>query len=226
MTTKKTFIVIPAYNEERKIAGVIKGLRREGYSSIIVVDDGSEDGTFDAARRTNAIMYRHALNRGLGGALGTGIKAALERDAEIIVTFDADGQHNPKEIKDVLRPIIKDEADFVVGSRLINPKGMPFVRRAGNWGFNVITWILFGVWTTDSQSGLRAMSRYAAEKIELKTNRMEVSSEFFTEIKRNGLRYREVPIRAIYTKYSLEKGQSSLNGFKILFKLVLRRVMD
>lgn len=220
------FIVIPAYNEEKTIGRVIKGLKKEGYKNIIVVDDGSADNTHKVAKKEKVFLYRHGINRGLGGALGTGIKAAIKNNADVIVTFDADGQHNPKEIQIITSPITGNKADFVIGSRLLDSKGMPLVRKIGNWGFNVITLILFGVWTTDSQSGLRAMSRQAAEKIEIKTNRMEVSSEFFAEIKRNKLRFMEVPIKPIYTEYSLQKGQSSWNAFKILFKLILRRIMS
>lgn len=222
---EQAFIVIPAYNEESSIGRVIKGLKKEGYRRIIVVDDGSDDRTSAIARSEGVLVYRHSLNRGLGGALGTGIKAALQNNADIIVTFDADGQHDPKEIKRLIQPIRDGKADFVVGSRLKDPKGMPWIRRMGNWGFNIITLVLFGVWTTDSQSGFRAMSGKAAEMIRIRTNRMEVSSEFFTEIRRNRLRYAEVPIKAIYTDYSMTKGQSSLNAFKILVKLILRRLM-
>ena len=219
------FIVMPAYNEERTIAKVIKGLKNEGYNNIIVVDDGSTDSTYRIAKNENVIVYSHSINRGLGGALATGIKAAIENNADLIVTFDADGQHDPKEIRKVIEPLQRNQADFVIGSRLLDSKGMPLIRKIGNWGFNVITLILFGIWTTDSQSGLRAFSAGAARKIEIRTNRMEVSSEFFAEIRRNKLRFMEVAIKPIYTEYSLKKGQSSLNAFKILFKLILRRIM-
>ncbi|MEM4267912.1 MAG: glycosyltransferase family 2 protein [Candidatus Woesearchaeota archaeon] len=219
------WVVVPAYNEEKTIAQVIDGLRREGYKNIIVVDDGSKDRTEKIARSKGVVVLSHILNRGLGGALGTGIFAALEKGADIIVTFDADGQHEPKDIKRIIKPIIENKADVVIGSRLINPKGMPLIRRLGNWGFNFITYFLFGVWTTDSQSGLRALSRKAALKIEIKTNRMEVSSEIIKEIGRNRLRFIEIPIKPIYTEYSLSHGQSHFNGIRILAKLVLRKLM-
>lgn len=224
----RTIIVLPAYNEGKVIGKVIKGLKKEGFASddILVVDDGSTDRTSEIAKKEHVLLYKHSLNRGLGGALGTGIKAAIKNNADIIVTFDSDGQHNPKDISRVIEPIRKGEADFVIGSRLINPKGMPLIRKIGNWGFNVITWVLFGIWTTDSQSGFRAMSGKAAGKLRIRTNRMEVSSEFLSEIRRNKLRFMEVPIQAIYTEYSLHKGQSSINAFKILAKLILRRLMS
>jgi glycosyltransferase involved in cell wall biosynthesis len=221
----KTFIVIPAFNEEKSVGKVIQRLKKEGWHDIIVVDDGSRDRTSSIAHSKGAKVFRHPVNRGLGGALGTGIAAAIENGADIIVTFDADGQHDARQVKRIIIPITTGKADAVVGSRLINPAGMPYIRRVGNWGFNLITYMLFGVWTTDSQSGFRAFSRNAAEKLEIKSNRMEVSSEIIKEIGKKRMRFVEVPIRAIYTDYSLAHGQSHLNGVRILGKLVLRRMM-
>jgi len=143
-----------------------------------------------------------------------------------MVTYDSDGQHTPEMITKVVQPILKGKADFVIGSRLIgDKKGMPFIRKVGNFGLNLITYLLFNVWTTDSQSGLRCFTKKAAKKLNLKTSRMEISSEFIKEVGRNKLKFKEVPIKAIYTDYSQFKGQSSLNAFKIVFKLFLRRIM-
>ncbi len=153
------------------------------------------------------------------------LSSMMEAMMRLLLTFDADGQHAISDIRPMLQPLFRNEADVVIGSRLVDPRGMPFHRRIGNWGFNVITFILFGVWTTDSQSGLRAFTRQAASKIHIKTNRMEVSSEIIKEVGRNKLRLKEVPIKAIYTEYSMAHGQSSLNAFRILFKLFLRKVM-
>jgi glycosyltransferase involved in cell wall biosynthesis len=221
----KTVIVMPAFNEEKVISKVIAGLKANGFENIIVVDDGSQDKTSDTADSAGAMVFRHNLNRGLGGALGTGIKAALREDADIIVTFDSDGQHDPREVQKVIAPIASGRADAVIGSRLLKPKGMPLLRRVGNFGLNLITYGLFGIWTTDSQSGFRAFSRKAAEKIQINSNRMEVSSELIKEIGRNKLRFKEVPIRAIYTEYSIQHGQSNMNGFKIVAKLLLKKLM-
>ncbi|MDO8740480.1 MAG: glycosyltransferase family 2 protein [Candidatus Woesearchaeota archaeon] len=219
-------IVIPAYNEEAKIGDVISDLNRNGYEDIIVVDDGSKDNTYKIAKSHKADVYKHIINRGLGGSLGTGIKAALMKNADIVVTFDADGQHAASDIKKLIKPIIDGKADVVIGSRLmIKSDGMPFIRKIGNWGMNLITYVMFGIWTTDSQSGLRAFSRKAAEKISIKGSRMEVSSEIISEVGKRKLKFKEVPIKAIYTDYSLKKGQSNLNAFKILLKLVVKKLM-
>lgn len=220
----QTWIVIPAFNEEKTLATVLKGLKEAGYENTIVVDDGSKDKTFEIAKKHAKVAVSHHLNRGLGGALGTGIEGALRMDADYIITFDADGQHATDDIKKLLKILQSGEADAVVGSRLLNPEGMPFSRRMLNRLGNLATFFLFGVWTTDSQSGLRGLNRKAAKKIQIKTNRMEVSSEIIKEIGRNKLRFAEVPIKAIYTDYSLSKGQSLFVGLKTFAKLILHKL--
>ena len=224
MTAKRVVVIIPAYNEESTIVDVIRGLIQRGFTTLIVVDDGSSDRTGEFAAREGTIRLRHLLNRGLGGALGTGISAALRLGAEVIVTFDADGQHDPDDIVRLLEPIEAGQAEVVIGSRMLDPQGMPYRRRLANWIANVVTYLLFGGWTTDSQSGLRAFSRRAATRMQIMTTGMEVSSEIIAETVRNRLQWKEVPIKAIYTDYSLSKGQSFTVGLQTLMKLILARV--
>lgn len=221
---EQVVVVIPAYNEERSIAEVIRGLKARGFTRIIVVDDGSSDQTGELACQEEVVLLRHLFNRGLGGALGTGIKAALHFRPEIIVTFDADGQHDPDDIPRLLDPIEKGEADVVIGSRMIDPAGMPWSRRLANRIANPITGLLFGGRTTDSQSGLRAFSYDAASRIRIITRGMEVSSEIIAEIFKNHLTCKEVPVKAIYTDYSLSKGQSFQVGLQTLMKLILAKM--
>lgn len=224
MMTQGVVVIIPAYNEERTIVGVIRGLKRRGFTRLIVVDDGSSDRTGELASREGVIRLRHLLNLGLGGALGTGMSAALRLGAEVIVTFDADGQHDPNDIVRLLEPIEMGEAEVVIGSRMLDPMGMPYRRRLANWIANVVTYLLFGGWTTDSQSGLRAFSSQAAARMQIMTNGMEVSSEIIAETVRNHLKRKEVPVKAIYTEYSLSKGQSFKVGLRTLMKLILVKV--
>ena len=99
---KNTWIVIPAYNEETTLPKVIKSLKDDGYHKILVVDDGSTDNTYKIAKELAKVAVRHEINRGLGGALGTGIEGAVRLGAEYIVTFDADGQHDPEDLKKLL----------------------------------------------------------------------------------------------------------------------------
>jgi UDP-N-acetylglucosamine---dolichyl-phosphate N-acetylglucosaminyltransferase len=220
---KRVAIVIPAYNEEQTISEVIRSLKRHGFGTLIVVDDGSCDRTGELASQEDVIVLRHILNRGLGGALGTGITAALRLGAEAIVTFDADGQHNPDDIARVLEPIVTGEADVVIGSRMLEPMGMPYPRRIANWTANIVTYLLFRGWTTDSQSGLRAFSSQAAARIQIMTSGMEVSSEIIAETIKNRLMRKEVPVQAIYTDYSLSKGQNFKVGLQTLSKLILAK---
>ena len=230
MDKEDIYIVVPAYNEEKVIKDTLRKLKSEGYHNIIVVDDGSKDKTSNIAREEGVILCRHIINRGLGGALGTGIKCALEYNPKVIVTFDADGQHDPKDIEKVVKPIVYEGYDMVVGSRLMDReelKNMPVVKRVGNILLNVITYLLGGYLVTDSQSGLRAFSKRAAEVIlsNLKSNRYEVSSEFIIIARREGLKFKEVPIKTIYTEYSMSRGTNVITGIKILIKLIIQRLM-
>jgi UDP-N-acetylglucosamine---dolichyl-phosphate N-acetylglucosaminyltransferase len=225
----KLAIVIPAYNEEFSIGQVIQKVQTADLpgieKEIIVVNDGSSDKTGDIARSKGALVIRHLLNRGVGGALGTGFEAALRRGADVVVTYDADGQHSPDDIGRVIEPIRLGKADAVVGSRMMEPSGMPWTRRVANHLANWVTLVLLAARTTDSQSGLRAFSRSAAERIRITTNRYEVCSEMIGQVKRLHLRSTEVPIKTIYTDYSLSKGQGFRIGLRTLFRLILSKLV-
>lgn len=222
----KTVVIIPAYNEAPLLPAVLSALKlmRVKNLTLLVVDDGSSDRTFETAQKMDVLVVRHIHNMGLGAALATGMSMARELNADIVGTFDADGQHRVEDLKKALSLIQSGEADVVIGSRLMSSLAMPAGRFFLNWVANILTWALFGVWTTDSQSGLRAFSKKAIETISLKTSRMEVSSEIFAEISRHKLRLREVPIEPVYTPYSRAKGQKSTNSFSIAWKLLLRKL--
>jgi glycosyltransferase involved in cell wall biosynthesis len=219
----KIVAVIPAYNEAGHVGEVVRSVS-DHVDHVVVVNDGSRDQTAEEARSAGAFVCSHLVNRGLGGGVATGLQAALWLGADIIVTLDADGQHVPHEVREVTGPIVRGEADFVIGSRLMNPKGMPLVRRLANRAADLCTRLIFGVRVNDSQSGFRAFSRRVAESIEIRTSRMEVSSEIVVEVARRGFRIAEVPITVIYTDYSLSKGQSFTVGLQTLAKLLVRRV--
>ncbi|OQX51228.1 hypothetical protein B5M47_01585 [candidate division CPR3 bacterium 4484_211] len=209
MDLTKVWVVIPAYNEESTIGGVIDSLRRGGFSNLVVVDDGSTDQTFKTAQGKNVIVVSHPLNCGLGAALSTGFEFLRRNKVdqlEAVITFDADGQHQVADALKVVKPILTGRADFVVGSRLVKPaSGMPVLRQLGNYLLNFLILLFFGVKTTDSQSGLRALSKKALKLIRLNSFGYEVSSEFFKEVSRHKLGYTEVDIASIYTSYSLGK---------------------
>jgi len=224
----KLAIVIPAYNEESIIGKVIEHVQavdlKEIEKEIVVVDDGSADRTGSIAQNKGVLVIQHIVNRGVGGALGTGFEAALRRGADIIVTCDADGQHSADDIGRVVEPIRAGQVDVVLGSRMINAQGMPWTRRMANHVANLVTLILFGIRTTDSQSGLRGFSRSASMQIRIRTNTYEVNSEMCGEIRRHHLKYTEVPIQTIYTSYSMSKGQGFKVGIKTLIRLILAKL--
>mgnify|MGYP001566134077 CR=1 FL=1 len=223
----KTIAVVPAYNEGRTIGTVLSELR-PFVNAMIVVDDGSRDATGDIAKHSGAIVYRHVLNRGLGASLGTGIAAALLHGADIIVTFDADGQHRASDIPALIAPLYDGKADVAIGVRTKNKRAMPTGRRIANTMANVITFFLFGIWTRDSQSGFRAFTREAASAIDLVQyhfENMEVSSAILSEVTRHKFRLAEVPIEPVYTPYSLSKGQGFREGVRTLVRLIMYRVL-
>jgi glycosyltransferase involved in cell wall biosynthesis len=222
MNLNDVFVVIAAYNEQKRILKTIRDLNKQGYHNIIVVDDGSQDNTFNLIKN-KVYAIKHIINRGQGAALKTGIDFALKRGAKVIITFDADGQHKPSEIKYFLKELEKGY-DIVLGSRFIKPKSeIPLHRKILLKGSVIIIRLFYGLKMTDAHNGFRAFSRYAAEIIELKTDRMEHASEFIEEIKKKGLRYKEIPVTILYNKEVLKKGTGSfLEAFRILFRMMFK----
>ncbi len=221
MEANRTIIaVVPAYNEEKSIGSVISKTK-EYVDKVIVIDDGSIDGTYGYAKEAGAIAVRHIINRGAGAATWTGIQAALKLNADIIVTIDADGQHLPGDIPDLIKPILESRADVVIGSRLKgNIDRMPFTKKIGNILLNKITYLFYGINITDTQSGFKAFSRGAASLINISVDRYGFCSEVIGELRKKKLRFVEVSIPTIYLDKN--KGTTTYDGFKILFDLVLR----
>jgi len=224
----KPYIILPAYSEGNIIKEVIKDIKKEGYLNIIVVDDGSNDNTYEQAISTGVIVIKHPINRGKGAATQTGIDAAKLLNADIIVTMDSDGQHNPKDITKLIQPILDNKADVVIGSRMLNTKGMPKSRIVMNKIANIVTYIFFGIMVTDSQSGFRAYNKKAYISVYTYMDRYEFESEMLGQIKNVKLRIKEVPIKVIYTDYSKNKykhmsrfsAQGLTNGVKMVIRLI------
>jgi glycosyltransferase involved in cell wall biosynthesis len=158
----KIFIVIPAYNEEKVIGKVIADIKKEGYRNIIVVDDGSTDKTEEVAKKKGATVLRHILNRGKGAAAKTGLEYAKSQNTDIVVTLDGDGQHNPKDIKKMIKKI-NDGYEVVLGSRFLNKKNkMPIFNRLANFFANVLVfWFMsFGQLILNRVFGLIAKKSF------------------------------------------------------------------
>jgi len=222
----KVVIVVPAFNESSVIYNVLKSIPKKikGTSlvDVVVVNDGSSDNTQSEVRRAGIPVINHVINRGLGAAIRTGIEYARKKKAAIMVTFDGDGQHDPSDIEKIIRPVFQKKADLVIGSRFKKSKNVPLDRFFLNWFANVVTFLFYGVVTTDSQSGLRAFSKKALNLIDFKGERMDFSSEILLEAKKNKLKIAEVPIRAIYTEYSRKKGQKNLNAIPTFSRFLVR----
>jgi glycosyltransferase involved in cell wall biosynthesis len=221
----KVVVVLPAHNEGAVIARVVADLRSR-YPEVVVVDDGSADGTAALALGAGAVVARHLLNRGQGAALQTGIALALARGADCIVTFDADGQHRVEDVEALLAPIRSGTAEIVLGTRFRGGETeVPQVRRLLLRAATLFTRMVSRAEVTDAHNGLRAFSRRAASGIEITLDRMAHASELIDQIRRSGLVYVEVPVTVRYTDYSRSKGQSGAGALRILVDYVLGRLI-
>ncbi|WP_297548977.1 HAD-IA family hydrolase [Thermococcus sp.] len=221
-----TYVVVPAYNEEKTIGSVLEDLLRYfKREEIVVVNDGSRDRTEEIARSYSVRVLNHLVNRGLGGALGTGFAYAVRKNARLVITFDADGQHLIGDALRVMKPVAEGRADFAVGSRLKGDTSeMPLIKKFGNFVLDAVTALFAGRYVSDSQSGLRCLSGDCVRKIRITCDRYAVSSEIIIEASKAGCRIVEVPIKAVYTEYSMKKGTNVLEGVKIALNLLFDKL--
>lgn len=224
-------IILPAYNEATVIRDVIKNVRTEltktSYEfEVVVVNDGSKDDTAKEAKAGGAKVITHILNSGAGGATATGLSYANQNGFDYAVTMDADGQHLPKDVIKGIKHAEKSGTDLSIGSRLIDSKGMSRVKVLGNKGLSYITYFLFRINVTDSQSGLRVFSKKALSTLRWKTSGYEFCSEMLWRANQIGLAIDEYPITAVYTDYSKAKGQNNWNAINIVKSLVKRRIVE
>ena len=189
--------VIPARDAEATVGDVVRGLTKALPGvSVLVVDDGSSDGTSGAARSAGADVLRHEVNRGKGAALQTGFDEALRRGADRVITLDADRQHDPSLAPQLLHAL--DRSDIVIGSRDGNRAGMPWIRRATNSVMTGIVSHLAGHRIEDTQSGYRAVRVAVLRSVRPPSSRFEYESEFLIEAGRKGFTFGSVPIPTLY----------------------------
>jgi glycosyltransferase involved in cell wall biosynthesis len=207
-------IVIPAYNEEKTVSWVVEEAKR--YGKVIVIDDFSRDDTAMFAKKAGALVIRHAHNQGLGSSLRSGFKEALKTKADIIITLDGDGQHNPRDVPKFISAV-NNGYDFVLGERDL--RNYPLRKKFGNFFLNRVTNFISGTNLNDTESGFRAFKRIALKKLHLKARRYEIAVEIVFEVGRNNLRTKNIPIKVpMYVK-----GVGVIDGFRNFFFLFRRR---
>lgn len=215
------WIVVPAYNEAATIGGVVASLRASGYDCVCVVNDGSVDDTSRLANEAGAYVLDHAVNFGQGAALQTGITFALARGAEYICTFDADGQHDARSVRDLLAAIEASGSDVALGSRFLRTaSAVPIHRRALLRAALLFTRIHARIPVTDTHNGLRVFTRRAAQLIGIEQPGMAHASEILQKVGALRLDVVEVPVKIAYTPYSKKKGQSGFDSIKIVLDLL------
>lgn len=218
-------VVLPAHNEASAIGQVLREIPKtiDQYAVVpIVVDDGSRDATSEIARRHGAVVVRHNTNLGVGAATRTGFDVARRMDVRYVATLDADGQHDAADLARLFTHLVDGQHDVVIGSRMLDPWGMPVTRFGANLLLNALTYVVYGKIVSDSQSGYKLLTREAVDRLELHSIGYEICSEIIGEIYRKNLSYKSVPVRAIYTKYSKAKGQHFLNGVNLVLGLFMR----
>lgn len=198
-------VVVPAKDEEATIGRLldrISAVEVPGYElKTFVVDDGSKDRTAELAQEKGAIVVRHPENLGLGAAVRTGLRTAVEAGAEAVAYLDADLEYYPEDIPRLLEPIFTDSADYVLGSRFRGGvRGMRLYRRLGNYSFTALQVLLTRTWITDGQTGMRAFSRDAAEGAEI-IHDYNYAQVLTLNLLRKGFRMEEVGIRYNVREY-------------------------
>ncbi|MEK6853797.1 MAG: glycosyltransferase family 2 protein [Nanoarchaeota archaeon] len=215
------YVIIPAHHEGRNIGAVIERAKRfAGNKSIIVVDDGSRDGTAAEAARHGVTVLRHVINLGKGTALRTGCTYAYRKGAEALVFMDSDGQHDPEDLPRLLSALEGNDIVFTYRDR--NSTHMPLVKKFGNAFIDATMKLLFGINVKDTQCGYKAMTRQAYERLSLMSNDYSIESEIVAKTGKYKLRFTQLPIRTYYSdRY---KGTTVFDGIDIVMKMLWWKV--
>jgi len=226
--TEKIAILIPAYNEEKYIEGVILECLKYNLD-IVIVDDGSKDSTKEIIKKflkktgqniPNIILLEHTVNRGKGEALKTGFNYAKEKNYKGVITIDADGQHRVSEIRNFINEVESSEPDIIVGSRFQNVKGMPFIRLATNFITSWIISLIAGKKINDVQSGFRYIGKKFLENIKLETKNFDTEPEILLKAGWHNYVIKNIPITTIYHKNFISHVnpvKDTIKFFKLVF---------
>ncbi len=221
----KTFVVIPAYNEASVIRDVIRELNHL-VDRVVVVDDGSSDDTSVYAKSEGATVLTHGINRGYGAALHTGSIWSINNGADIIIHFDADGQHSPKDIPLFVHALTQGEYEVALGSRFLEGthSRIPLSRKVVLRLALLFTRVVQGIKVTDTHNGFRAFTAKAYTELGVSQDKMAYASEVLRELHAKQLRFTEIPTTIRYSEYSRAKGQSWYDAFRIVWQLVRGRI--
>jgi glycosyltransferase involved in cell wall biosynthesis len=201
-------IIIPAFNEEKNLGKLLEKISALfPLKNVLVVDDGSSDKTSLIARKAGSSVLRFVNNQGKGLALRAGFDFAIKNNFEAVLTMDADGQHDPKEIPKFINNFAKFSNDLIIGTRKQRLSEMPSLRFLVNKTTSLVTSLLAGIRINDSQSGYRLIKRNLIEKVNLKTSRFQTETEIIVKAACAGFSIREIPIKTIY----FEKSKSYIN---------------
>lgn len=218
--------IIPAYNAAETIHEVVYRARRK-VARCIVVDDGSTDETGTRAKRTGAELIVHTSNRGKGAAIRSAFMCLRATEFAYAVLLDADGQHDPAEIGRFVDAARRQNADIVVGSRMANPEGMPWLRRVTNRSMSCLISWMCGTRLADTQSGYRLLSKRVLDTITPVKDNFEVESEILLKAARHGMIMTEIPIRSIYDAHHtshIRPMRDTLRFLRLIGGLVLLRL--
>lgn len=222
--SKLTVVAIPIFNEAQILDSVLSSVLSV-FPNVLCIDDGSSDGSADLVRKRGVRIISHCLNIGQGGALQTAFSIiAMEKQFKYLVTFDADGQHDPLDAKRMILDLVKSNTDVVFASRFSgkNVQGIPLIKRVMLRSVVKINRYLTDVDLTDTHNGLRAIKVSAAANLRLVHFGMAHATELVSKVLQSGLRYREISVDIAYTPYSKSKGQSVFNSVNILFDFLWR----
>lgn len=213
-------IVIPAFNESQRIHQVINSVKKYGFS-IIVVDDGSQDQTYETLKKLKVTTLRHKVNLGKGAALKTGCEAAFLMGAEAVIMMDSDGQHKAEDLPKFIEALRSGEYDIVFGSRNFR-LGIPLIRFIGNKFASFLVSFLFGIYVTDLLCGYRAFTKKAFEKLKWQSSGYGIETEMVVKAGIYKLKHCEVPVETIY--YDKFKGVTILDALGILLDVMRWRI--
>lgn len=219
----KILIIIPAYNEETNITEVIEETKTNiPQADIIVINDASQDSTSLVAKQKGIEVISHVCNLGIGGAVQTGFKYACQKGYDIAIQVDSDGQHNPQEIPRLLKPILNQEADVVIGSRYIKNMGFKtsLARRLGMFFFGVLTSVIVKKRITDTTSGFRAVNREAMKFLAKEYPVDFPDSETIIILHHAAFRIKEIPVK-IRERFSGKSSINLLKSFYYPFKVMI-----